>query len=236
MFIFAHRGASGVEPENTLKAIRSALEANVDGIEVDIHQVGDKLMVIHDRWLHRTTSGLGQLQNYSFEELRLLDAGDGEVIPDLDEVFSLIDGSCSINLELKSIKSLDVLYRYLNDAITKYNFNPSQILISSFNHRLLNIIHQDRAEYPIGAITSSYPLEYAKFAQELDANSVHLDIEYISQNFVDDAHKRGLKVYVFTVDELEDINEMRRLGVDGVFSNFPTKIKSHLAHIECTSL
>jgi glycerophosphoryl diester phosphodiesterase len=236
MLIFAHRGASGVEPENTLRAIRAALATNVDGVEVDIHQVGQRLLVIHDRWLHRTTSGLGQLHQYSFEELRLLDAGDGEVIPDLEEVLSLISGKCTINLELKNISSLSVLYRYLRDAISKYNFSSSQILISSFNHRLLHKIKQEQAQFPLGALTSCYPLEYAKFAEDLSARSVHLDIEHISQTFVNDAHNRGLKVFVYTVDELEDINEMRRLGVDGVFSNFPTKIKSHLAHLNCTDL
>ncbi|MBU2894567.1 glycerophosphodiester phosphodiesterase [Colwellia sp. D2M02] len=236
MLIFAHRGASGVEPENTLRAIRAALEANVDGIEVDVHQVGDRLMVIHDRWLHKTTSGLGQLQEYSFEELRLLDAGKGETIPSLDEVLALTTGKCIINLELKAIHSVDVLYHYLDNAKRDFTLDLSQVLISSFNHRLLNLIHQERPEIAIGALTACYPLEYAQFAQQLDAYSVHIDIEFINQDFVDDAHKRGLKVYVYTVDELEDINAMRRLGVDGIFSNQPTKVKSHLAHLDSTEL
>lgn len=75
MLIFAHRGASGVEPENTLRSIRTALAAEVDGIEIDIHEVDGKLFVIHDRWLHRTTSGHGQIFNYDYQYLRSLDAG-----------------------------------------------------------------------------------------------------------------------------------------------------------------
>jgi len=224
MLIFAHRGASGTEPENTLKAIKSALAMKVDGIEIDVHQVENKLVVIHDRWLHRTTTGMGQLQNYSVSSLKTLDAGDGEQIPELNEVLALIAGKCIINIELKAINSRQLLYRYLNNAINKYQFSHSQLLISSFNHRLLNIIHQEQSLFPIGALTSSYPVEYAKFAQDLDASSLHVNIEYISQAFVDDAHKRGLKVYVYTVDESEDMDEMMRLGVDGVFSNFPTKL------------
>jgi glycerophosphoryl diester phosphodiesterase len=236
MLIFAHRGASGIEPENTLRAIRAALDANVDGIEIDIHQVGDKLMAIHDRWLQRTTSGSGQIHHYSFEQLRLLDAGKGEVIPSLDEVCSLIKGKCAINLELKTIHSVDILYDCLDNALSPHELDPSRLILSSFNHRLLNLIHQERPEFAIGALTASYPLEYAKFAQQLSAYSVHVDIDFISQAFVDDAHARGLKVFVYTVDELEDINAMRRLGVDGIFSNFPTKVKSHLAHLACNEV
>jgi len=110
MLIFAHRGASGIEPENTLRAIRSALDANVDGIEIDVHQVEDKLVVIHDRWLQRTTSGNGQLKHYSFEQLRALDAGHGEVIPTLDEVLALTANKCLVNIELKGIKDIKLLF------------------------------------------------------------------------------------------------------------------------------
>jgi glycerophosphoryl diester phosphodiesterase len=60
---------------------------------------------------------------------------------------------------------------------------------------------------------------------------VHLNVDFISENFVSDAHQRGLKVFVYTVDELDDINAMKALAVDGIFSNFPTRTKSHLAHL-----
>ena len=105
------------------------------------------------------------------------------------------------------------------------------ILISSFNHRLLYIINQQRPEFAIGALTACYPLDYAKFAEQLNAYSVHLDVDFISKHFVSDAHQRGLKVFVYTVDELEDIKAMKALGVDGIFSNFPTRSKSHLVHL-----
>lgn len=231
MLIFAHRGASGIEPENTLRAIKAALDANVDGIEIDIYEVDGKLFVIHDRWLHRTTSGTGQIFQYNYEQLRSLDAGQGETIPTLDEVFSLISGQCNINLELKDIKNLALLYSYIDTALATTNLKSKEIIISSFNHRLLNKIYQQRPEFAIGALTGCYPLEYAKFAEQLNAYSVHLDVNFISEHFVSDAHRRGLKVFVYTVDELEDINTMKALGVDGIFSNYPTRAKSHLAHL-----
>jgi len=231
MLIFAHRGASGVEPENTLRAIKSALDTNVDGIEIDIHEVDGKLLVIHDRWLHRTTSGTGQITQHDYQHLRTLDAGQGETIPTLDEVFSLVAGQCQINIELKGINNISLLYSYIDNAVNNKSLIIEDILISSFNHRLLYIINQQRPEFAIGALTACYPLDYAKFAEQLNAYSVHLDVDFISKHFVSDAHQRGLKVFVYTVDELEDIKAMKALGVDGIFSNFPTRSKSHLVHL-----
>jgi len=231
MLIFAHRGASGVEPENTLRAIKAALDANVDGVEIDLHEVDGKLLVIHDRWLHRTTSGTGQIFQHDYEHLRSLDAGQGETIPTLDEVFALVAGRCKINLELKGINNINLLYSYIDNAIETTNLIIEDVLLSSFNHRLLYAINQQRPEFSIGALTACYPLDYAKFAEQLNAYSVHLDVNFISKHFVSDAHQRGLKVFVYTVDEFEDIKTMKALGVDGIFSNFPTRSKSHLVHL-----
>lgn len=230
MLVIAHRGASGHEPENTLRAIEEAINANVDGIEIDIHEVDNQLVVIHDRWLHRTTNGQGQLKNHSFEQLRTLDAGKGELIPTLDEVLSIIKGQCFVNIELKGVTNLNLLYKNLEQAQHSYHFSAEQLLLSSFNHHLLNQITQQQAQYPIGALTACYPLNYALFAEQLHAYSVHLDVDFISQHFVDDAHKRNIKVFVYTVDEIEDIKTMKTLGVDGIFSNYPNKAKSLLAH------
>jgi len=235
MLIFAHRGASGVEPENTLRAVKVALNANVDGLEIDIHEVDDKLFVIHDRWLHRTTTGNGQISHHKYEHLRSLDAGLGETIPTLDEVLSLVSGKCILNLELKGVNNIALLFSYIDHAIKTSKLVVENIILSSFNHRLLYNIHQQRPEFPIGALTACYPLEYAKFAEQLNAYSVHLDVDFISQHFVEDAHKRGLKAFVYTVDELDDINAMKALGVDGIFSNFPTRAKSHVAHLNINS-
>jgi glycerophosphoryl diester phosphodiesterase len=231
MLIFAHRGASGVEPENTLRAIQAAIDADVDGIEIDIHEVDNKFFVIHDRWLHRTTTGNGQIYQYKYEQLRNLDAGLGEPIPTLDEVLSLVAGKCIINIELKGVNNITLLFSYLDHAIKTTALITNDVLLSSFNHRLLYNINQQRSDFAIGALTACYPLEYAKFAQQLNAYSVHLDVDFISKHFVQDAHQRGLKVYVYTVDELEDIKAMKALGVDGIFSNFPTRSKSHIAHL-----
>lgn len=230
MLVIAHRGASGHEPENTLRAIKHALAAEVDGIEIDLHEIDGKIVVIHDRWLHRTTSGKGQISDHKFEHLRSLDAGKGETIPTLNEVFELVAGQCVINLELKGVHDLNLLFEHLIYAQQHCHFNAEQLLISSYNHRLLKVINEQQPQYPIGALIACYPLDYALFAERLNAYSVHLNVDFISKHFVKDAHNRGLKVFVYTVDEIADIDAMKALGVDGIFSNYPTESKSHIAH------
>ncbi|MCK5818300.1 MAG: glycerophosphodiester phosphodiesterase [Psychromonas sp.] len=228
MEIIAHRGLSGLEPENTLLAINAALELNVDGIEIDLYEIDGKIIVIHDRILDRTTSGKGQITDHSFKYLRTLDAGKREKIPTLDEALNLINGRTVIHLELKCINNPALLFSYLDDAVKNTPITASHIILSSFNHHILNEVHQKRPEFPIGALTSCIPLDYAKFAQELNAYSVNVHLDFINQKFVTDAHQKGMKIFVYTVDRKTDIKTMMDLAVDGIFSNFPHQAKQYL--------
>ncbi len=233
MLIFAHRGASAIEPENTLLAFKSACTANSDGVEFDIHQVDGELMVIHDRYLERTTSGSGLLSEHSFVQLRQLDAGKGAVIPTLNEVLAVVVNQNTINIELKGIEigHISILFECLDKAKDELKLDSKKVLLSSFNHHLLQAIYQQRPELTLGALTASLPLSYAEFAQQLNAYSVHIVVDYVSEAFVIDAHQRGLKVYVYTVDKLIDIQRVKALGVDGIFANNPAIAKQYLQRI-----
>lgn len=233
MLIFAHRGASAIEPENTLLAFNAACTANTVAVEFDIHHVDGKLMVIHDRHLERTTSGSGLLIEYNFAQLRQLDAGKGTVIPTLEEVLAVVVNQCVINIELKGfeIKDMSLLFDCLDNAKDVLKLNFKQIILSSFNHHLLQAIYRQRPEFSLGALTAALPLEHAKFAQKLAAYSVHILVDYVSAEFVIDAHQRGLKVYVYTVDKLTDIKKMKALDVDGIFANDPQQARLYLQQI-----
>ena len=101
MFCIGHRGARGHAPENTLASVRKAIELGADWIEVDVYGVDGELVVFHDDRLERTTNGEGLLMGQSFDYLRSLDAGDGELIPTLAEVFDVAADRVGINVELK---------------------------------------------------------------------------------------------------------------------------------------
>jgi glycerophosphoryl diester phosphodiesterase len=228
MLIFAHRGASADAPENTLLAIDLALTQQADGIEIDVYQLGNELVVIHDRWVCRTTNGNRPLSDYTLEELQTLDAGQGQFVPTLWQVLQQVQGKCLMNIEIKGVHDVLLVKESINKAIRHLNFKPEQFIVSSFNHHLLLAFKSIAPTIKIGALTASNPLGHANFAQELNAYSVNVDVSFVDQAFVMDAHRRGLKMFVYTVDEPEELLRLQAWGVDGVFCNRPAKAKQVL--------
>ncbi|TLU65828.1 glycerophosphodiester phosphodiesterase [Thalassotalea litorea] len=233
MLVFAHRGASGHEPENTLLAIKRALAMQVDAIEIDVHLLADgELVVTHDRWLKNQPKVLTRIRDLTLAQVKKIDVGKGQAIPTLDEVLECVAGQCLVNIELKAERTVIPLMKVMDRAIANWQFQPSQFLLSSFNHHLLFELKTLNQHINTGALTASCPLDYAAFAKRLDAYSVHIDIDFVNQEFVNDAHERGLMVYVYTVDNEADIVEMHHLGVDGIFSNYPTRSLVKIAHLQ----
>jgi len=228
MLIFAHRGASFEAPENTIAAFSRALDAQADGIEIDVYPIEDEWLVFHDRYLARLTAQTGRLHDLTLAQVRTLKVFGQQPIPTLDETLDFIHGRCQVNIELKGADIKRGLTRHLRRAVEHANFQPEQLLVSSFNHHWLAQLKQDHPHQRIGALTTSCPLNYAYFAAQLDAWSVHIDVDFVTQEFVDDAHQRGLKVFVFTVDEPDDMRDLNEMGVDGIFTNHPTLAKNVL--------
>lgn len=226
MQIIAHRGASGSYPENTLLAIQQALLAKADGIEIDVFCVENELVVIHDEDVGRTTNGTGFLQDFTLRQLQQLDAGSGQQVPTLWQVLQLVNNQTLLNIELKGADTAEPLVSLLQKAETELGTKPDKLLISSFNHHLLKQIQNHRPDLKLGALTASLPLDYAAFASELGAWSVHCDKGFINQQMVKDAHQRGLKVLVYTVNDAVTATKMQQLGVDGIFCNYPLEARS----------
>lgn len=223
LLCIGHRGAMGHAPENTLSSVRKALELGAPCIEIDVHHVDGHLLVFHDIRLERTTNGTGYLSGQSFEYLRSLDAGDGQQIPTLEEVCDVIDSKACINIELKGEATAAPVAALLTKLI-KEGWDKGKFLVSSFNYPQLLVMSRLHADIKIGALMHGVPLEGTKSAEEIHAYSVHPSIDFVNQFIVDDAHSRGLKVFVYGVDHPEDIAKMQALGVDGVFSGFPERV------------
>ena len=232
MKVFAHRGASGDFPENTKSAILEALKVGVDGIEVDIQSSFDDYMVIHDSWLDRTTSGKGRVSNFTAHELSKLDAGNGEKIPTLQQLFDWNNNKSLLNIELKHTFALERFVAQLEQNIEAKKISKNNILVSSFDHHQLQWLKNKLPWLKIGALTSSIPINYAKFASDLNAYSVHADKTFINKAFAEDAKKRGLKIYAYTVDREEDIALMLEYGIDGIFTNYPARTKAYLLSLQ----
>ena len=131
--VIGHRGAAGLEPENTLRSIGKAIELGVDQVEIDVRLTKDRrLVVIHDPTVGRTTNGQGYVKDFTFEELRRLDAGKGERIPSLEEVLSLTKGKIVLQIELKEEGTARPVVRLIESMDAE-----GDAILSSFIHGLL---------------------------------------------------------------------------------------------------
>ena len=225
MLIFAHRGASGYQTENTLAAMQAALALGVEAIELDVHNVEGQLIVFHDRRLESKSTGKGLIKHKTLAELQHINI-KGHSIPTLWQVLSLINGQCIVNIELKGDNTVAPMVAMYDDVISQLHFTPAQLLFSSFNHPYLAQLKQAKPEAYVAPLLGGVPLDLAKSVSDLNAYSLHIDLSFISQALIDDAHQRGAQVYVYTVDNPDDIRALRAIGVDGVFSNYPDKAKA----------
>ena len=223
LLCIGHRGAMGHAPENTLASFQKALELGTPCVELDAYYVDGNLLVFHDDRLERTTNGSGYLLDRNFDYLRSLDAGNGEKIPTLREVFEAIDLRAGVNIELKGPHTARPVVGFIS-ALRKHGWKDDLILVSSFNHRQLAEVRRIDSRIRLGAMIVGLPVDDAAFAAVLGAYSVHLSLEFVDRRFVDDAHSRGLRVFVFTVNHPDDICKMEELGVDGVFTNYPERV------------
>ena len=224
--IFGHRGAKGLAPENTVLGIRKALEIGVDGIEIDVHQTHDELWVMHDEDVARTTNGKGLLSDLTPEILRGLDAGRGEPIPILAEVLDAVEPPAVLNIELKHAEAAEKMTALVMERV-KAGAKWDHFLVSSFYPEALGLVRQASSEIPIGVLVhkpENLPQIWAACGQ-LGAIAIHPHHKLVNADLVEEANRRGLKVYAFTVNNLKEGRRLRDLGVDGVFTDFPDKFQ-----------
>ncbi len=217
--IYAHRGAHGGDPENTLYAIRRSLAAGAPALEIDVHRVGDELMVIHDRRLERRTDGNGPLTEYTFEDLRKLTAGAGETIPTLAEVLALVDARAILNVELKGPRTAEPVALALNACVESGRWRREQFIVSSFNHRELLAFGELAPGIPLAMLCEGVLVDMVHVARTLKAGTVHLSLDFTDAALVAELQRAGLKVAVYTVNQPDDMRRLLKVGVDALITD-----------------
>jgi glycerophosphoryl diester phosphodiesterase len=221
--VIAHRGARGHVPENTLAAFDKAIELGAPWIELDVQLHAGKLWVFHDLRLERCTNGQGRLVDHDAAALRRLDAGGGEPIPWLAEALDRIDRRAGVNVELKSADgTAAAVAAVLRDCLAR-GWRAEQFLVSSFHLPELREFRRLLPDVPRGVLLAGVPLDLAAAGSELGASVLSLGLDFVDPALVADAHRRGMRVYVYTVNEPDDFAHLRALGVDGVFTDFPER-------------
>lgn len=223
MLCIGHRGAMGHEPENTLLSVKKALSLGVDWIEVDVYNVEEQAIIFHDRLLDRTTNGTGYTEAQTFTYIRSLDAGKGEQIPTLSEVFDLVNRQVVINIELKGANTATLVAHLIQDYLPQ-GWSKDNFFVSSFNHYELKKFIDICPQVPIGILIYGLPLDYLNIAHKLNATAIISAIDFTTPELVQATQQQGFKLLVYTVNSPDDITKMRNLGVDGVFTNYPERV------------
>ncbi len=216
--VIGHRGAAGISPENTLPGFIKAQECGVQAVELDVHMCGDRLCVIHDETLERTTSGAGPIATWDLIELRQLDAGEGASIPFLEEVFDCLSGEIGINVELKGAGTAIPLAQLLQ------HYPDRDVLVSSFDHQALFDFQGIAAGIPVAPLFQRWSKDPCRIAKELNAKFVNLSQRAINGNRMREIESSGLRCLVYTVNELARARELLKCGVSGIFTDYPDQI------------
>ncbi len=232
--IIGHRGYRAEYPENTLASFSAAMSAGADMIELDVTLSRDrKVVVIHDDTLNRTTSGFGPVHQATLQTLKRLDAGSwfdprfaGESLPTLEEVLILTEGKILINVEIKSSAwesgfPEDAIERQIVDLIIRHDLLNST-LVSSFHAGFLENIGKLPVHPEIAFITDrNAPQNTLDVCERLGVFSWHPHYKSLEQQHIEKAHARGILIFPYTVNPVEEMLMLVNMGVDGVITDDP---------------
>lgn len=215
--IVAHRGCSGVAPENTMAAFRLAIaDPRISWIELDVQLSKDGVpVVIHDYKLRRTIGVKGAVKDYSFEQLSNMDNGSwfspefhNERIPSLEQVLEEAKGRIHLNIELKT---KDDLYPGLEQAVielVKAHSMEADVVITSFDTLALKTAKRLAPSIRTGLIISIVPITISEQLRMLGADLLSVDYRIVEPAFVDLMLQSGFDVMVWTVNEQQAIEQM----------------------------
>lgn len=245
--VFAHRGGGGLFPENTLGAFEYSARMGADVLELDVHSTTDgTLVVMHDGTVDRTTSGRGRVSEMTLEAVKKLDAGfpftpdggqtfpfrdKGITVPTLEEIFSALPDK-TFNIEPK--QAAPSIIQPLCEMIRRYKMTD-KVIVGSFRQAAVDEFRQTCPE----VATSATPTEVSEFLalsktglsesytppfQALQVPQNLSSLQVVSKAFVENAHRKNLKVHVWTINETADMQRLIGLGVDGIMTDYPDRL------------
>ena len=242
-----HRGGAGIFPENTLYAFAEALALGVQILELDVHATSDgHVVILHDATVDRTTDGAGRIRCMPLDEIRDLDAayrfsldggetyplrGQGITIPTLEEAFQLFP-EARFNIEIKQlIPSIEAEVVSLVEACGMLG---KVCVVSAYDSVVENVRRLNPEIYTSPGILGILafmitPLE-CLLDQEIKAEVLQvpeeeLGIPIVTPAFIDKAHQLGLEVQVWTINSPEKMASLLSMGVDGIMTDYPDRLK-----------
>jgi len=235
MLRIAHRAAAGHNLENTLAAFKKALTLKVDMIEFDVHLTkNQRVVVIHDSTVNRTTNGKGKVADLTFKQIRRLKTKNKEKIPTLEEVIDLVNGKITLNIEVKDARATEKVMEILHKK--KY----SDVVISSSSVYALTKVKDFEKALVFYAIENEFwqtiidsvCLYFLSFTQQIilirakeaGVHTININRKLAHTKVIKFLHKENMIVNVWTVNGRKAIEKFKKRGVDGIFSDFPERL------------
>ena len=245
--VMAHQGGDGLWPSNTMHAFQQAVALGVDVLEMDVHSTADDaVVVIHDSAVDRTTDGSGPVHGFTLTELQSLDAGyhwtpdDGETfpyrgqglhVPALEELFVAFPG-VPMNIEIKQAEAS--IAAPLCQLIHEHGM-ADKVLVVSFHEKATKEFRDACPEVVTGTtqneVIALFALSrpflegaYSPAAGAMQVPEYRSGIHVLAPRLVDAAHKRGLQVHAWTINDQADMRRLIDLGVDGIITDYPDRL------------
>ena len=229
--IIAHRGFSSIAPENTLIAFQKAIECKADYFELDVHKTkNDSIVVIHDSSVNRTSSNdvKGKISEMNYSDLATLTVGypmnfgekyKNEKIPTLREVLELAKGKIKVCIEIKVYGAEKEILKIVNELGVK-----DDVIIFSFYYQVLAKIRQLDKNIPILFLINKADKMTIDYAKIIESNAIGVGYgTTVTEEYLNFAHKNGIEVWKWTVNDENEMQQLIDLGLDGLITNFPDK-------------
>ncbi len=212
--VVAHRGASGYEVENSIAAFRAAGDRGADAVELDIHATADGALIVH----HDEKIGTHLIAHSSFREVRAYRLPNGEPLPTLEEALAAVVPRLMACVEIKALAPRwdDHLFEAVEGTGA-----PDKVLLHGFDHRVVHRLGEKRPLLHRGVLSASYPMHPVRCLEDADASVLWQHRNYVDEALLAGVHAAGMAVYVWTVDEPEEMRRFGTLGVDGIVTDFP---------------
>jgi len=213
--VIAHRGASAREVENSLAAFRAAVRLGADGVELDVHATADGGLIVHH---DAALDGTGPIPELTTREAQAVRLPNGEPVPTLAEALDACGSGLRVFVEVKSLPPQ--FDQRLLDALD-HGPNPAGCAVHGFDHRIVRRLGTARPTLARGVLSTAYPVRPVAALQDAGATILWQERSLVDADLVAALHARGRRLFVWTVDDADEMRRFARLGVDAICTNAP---------------
>jgi glycerophosphoryl diester phosphodiesterase len=229
--VIAHRGDASESLENSLESVHRSLAYPVDMIELDIRKSRDNaLYVMHDKFTGRTAEKSINIEHSTSDVISKVHLINGEPIPTVGDVIKTVAGSAGLNFEIKSDGAGVILAHYF--ASSDY---PGYVLISSFKEEEVRAVRHLMPAMPTAVIYDVFSVHEVTNYGKRGYGIISLRKNTVNEKLLKTCHEQGIDVYVWTVDEEDEMRQLISWGVDGIYSNRPGVLRTLLISLETAS-